>query len=81
MPYVAKAIAQDERAKWLTAPRLGGCRTFAQREFAEVFDTESEAKDAILVMLAAECCRGIAFSVESADRSPLDFGDDTRRWA
>jgi hypothetical protein len=67
MRGVVKATTRGEHICWLTGPRLGGQRTFAQRPFAESFDTEEHAKDAVLAMMKKEDCRGIVFTVEAAD--------------
>jgi hypothetical protein len=81
MPYVVMATTGDARAKWLTEPRMGGHRTFAGRESAERFESESAAKRAILVMIDEEKCEGIAFSVEALDMPHSEPGDDVRRRA
>jgi hypothetical protein len=65
---VMAAIQEGGQACWLTEPRLRGHRTFAQRQFAERFESESQASDAILLMTYEEGCRGIVFTIEMADR-------------
>jgi hypothetical protein len=62
--YVVMATVNGERACWLTNPRLAGHRTFAALHFAERFESESQAADAILVVMCNEECRGIVFTVE-----------------
>jgi hypothetical protein len=79
MPCVVKASKEDKAAKWLTGPRLGGFRTFARRESAEIFETESKAQDAILAMVTHAPCDGIAFSVEAADKVSSTSVDAIRR--
>jgi hypothetical protein len=66
--YVVMAVLQGGQACWLTKPRLRGHRTFAKRQFAERFESEPQANDAILLMTREEGCRGIVFTIETADR-------------
>jgi hypothetical protein len=67
--YVVRATLQGGPACWLTEPRLRGHRTFAKRQLAERFESESQANDAILLMTHDEGCRGIVFTIETADRA------------
>jgi hypothetical protein len=67
--YVAMATVHGEHACWLTSPRLAGHRTFAARQFAELFESESQAADAILRMMCLENCRGIDFTIETAEEA------------
>jgi hypothetical protein len=69
MRYVVKASTDGENYCWLTTPRLGGHRTFADRQLAERFESEQQAAVAIDVMRRKENCRGIAFTIEPVDCS------------
>jgi hypothetical protein len=66
MQYVVKATGPTGRATWLTAPRLGGFRTFGPRNMAEVFETHPEAQ-AAMETLPATGAYTIVFSIELAE--------------
>jgi hypothetical protein len=67
--YIVKATVKGGYARWLSEPRLGGYRTFAERQFAERFETDTQANDAILAMRSTEDCRGLRFTIETVDCS------------
>jgi hypothetical protein len=69
MAYLVQAQARvdGEHVAWLGPPRLGGLRTFAPKEMAERFDSEASATEAIDTMRDKEDCRGIKFTVETAN--------------
>jgi hypothetical protein len=67
--YAVKATIEGGHARWLTAPRLGGYRTFAERQFAERFETDAQANDAILAMRSTADCRGLRFTIGTVDCS------------
>jgi hypothetical protein len=67
MAYLVRAETRLDgaHAAWLSPPRLGGMRTFASKELAERFDSETSAQAAIDTMRGKEDCRGIHFIVET----------------
>jgi hypothetical protein len=66
--YVVSAAIQSGQVCWLTGPRLEGNRTFAARQFAELFDSESQATEAIFAMARAEDCHRIAFTISAVEQ-------------
>jgi hypothetical protein len=80
MPYVAMAtLIESGATSWLTAPRMHGSRTFGNRNLAETFGTEAEAKAAVHKMIQAEDCRGLAFSVQAGGLSRLQSAASTEK--
>ncbi len=72
MPFLIKADFPTGHCRWLSAPRLGGIRTFVPREAAEVFETADKARAAIDEMKRNSLqVQGVALSItEIDDHSP-----------
>jgi hypothetical protein len=72
MPFIAKAVGPTGHAKWLTAPKRHGLRTFGPRELAAVFESIEEAQTAIGATILHEPCDGITFVAEPAHPPNID---------
>jgi hypothetical protein len=69
MPFVVKAEFAVGPEKWLTVPRLKGVRAFADRDMADVFESQEKAATAIGEMMLSGSSQGAAFTVEETDDS------------
>jgi hypothetical protein len=68
MPFLIKADFATGHSRWLSAPRLGGIRTFVPREGAEVFETEDKARTVIDEMTRNSLqVQGVALSITDVD--------------
>lgn len=72
MPFLIKADFHTGHCRWLSAPRLGGIRTFVPREEAEVFETEDKARAAMDEMMRNSLqVQGVALSLTEGDDHSL----------
>jgi hypothetical protein len=72
MPFLIKADFPTGHCRWLSAPRLGGIRTFVPREEAEVFETEDKARAAMDEMTRNSLqVQGVALSLTEGDDHSL----------
>ena len=85
MSYVVRALFPEAQPRWLTAPKLEGCRTFGTRDLADVFETLEDADDAIDAMIECQNCARMGFSVEAAQGTiEFEIGKPkgpTHRWS
>jgi hypothetical protein len=67
MRYVVKATSPDGTVDWICETEFSGLRVFGDRESAEIFRTQIEARAAIVSLPRVLASVGVSFSVEVAD--------------